>query len=98
MRQFYVYILASHSKVLYIGVTNDLLRRIWEHRFTGQGFTKQYRVDKLVYFEQTLSPSAAIAREKQIKGWVRRKKRDLIESENPFWLDLADGWFDEPGK
>ena len=98
MRQFYVYILASHAKVLYVGVTNDLLRRIWEHRFAGQGFTSRYRVNRLVYIEQTESPGSAIAREKQIKGWVRRKKRQLIESENPFWLDLADGWFDEPLK
>jgi putative endonuclease len=98
VRQFFVYILASQAKVLYVGVTNDLQRRLWQHRFAGDGFTSRYNVKRLVYFEQTLSPTAAIAREKQIKGWVRRRKSDLIESENPFWLDLADGWFDEPAK
>ena len=74
MRQYYVYIMASRSRTLYTGVTNDLNRRVWEHKHgTIPGFTKRYRVNRLVHFESTSNVSAAIAREKQIKGWSRAK-------------------------
>jgi putative endonuclease len=87
---YYVYILASRTRVLYTGVTNDLVRRYYEHR--NQliiGFTKRYNVDRLVYLEETSSVVAAIAREKQIKGLFRCKKIALIERENPVWTDLG---------
>ena len=90
MRNYYVYITASISRVLYIGVTNDLVRRTYEHK-NGlvQGFTKRYKVDRLVYFEECGDVVAAIAREKQLKGWKREKKIALIESINPAWNDLS---------
>jgi putative endonuclease len=90
----FVYILASKSRVLYVGVTADLLRRMWEHR-TGAlpGFTRRYGVDRLVYYETADNPAGAIRREKQIKGWARVKKVAMIESMNPEWNDLAERWF-----
>jgi putative endonuclease len=94
MRRVYVYILASFSKRLYVGVTNHLKRRVFEHRAGVHGFTAKYRIRRLVYFEETANPVAAIAREKQIKGWLRRKKIALIEETNPMWLDLAEGWYE----
>ena len=94
MRQYYVYILASHSGTLYVRVTNDIVKRLYYHRSAVKGFVAKYRVHKLVYFETHPHPMNAIAREKQIKGWVRRKKIDLIEAENPGWRDLAVGWLD----
>ena len=92
MREYYVYILASRSGVLYTGVTNDLRRRVWEHKqkLIG-GFTKRYNITRLVYYEETPDVKAAIAREKQIKGWLRKKKIALIESLNPGWKDLSEG-------
>ena len=93
MREYYVYIMASRSRTLYTGVTNDLNRRVWEHRHgTAQGFTKKYRVNRLVYFDSTPNVSSAIEREKQIKGWTRAKKIALIENINPTWDDLSEGW------
>ena len=87
---FYVYILASRTKVLYIGVTNDLVRRIWEHQQKlVPGFTARYNVTRLVYFESGESVVSAIEREKQLKGWLRSKKVRLIESMNPSWRDLS---------
>lgn len=84
-----VYILASHSRVLYVGVTNDLVRRVQQHRSTAVGgFTREYHVHRLVYYETTESAYAAITREKQIKGWRREKKLRLIERENPGWVEL----------
>ncbi|HEX5872944.1 MAG TPA: GIY-YIG nuclease family protein [Longimicrobium sp.] len=89
---YYVYILASTNRVLYVGMTNDLVRRVSQHkRGVLPGFTKRYNVDQLVYFEHTHHVDAAIAREKQIKGWVRKKKVELIESHNPQWMDLYPG-------
>ena len=86
----YVYILSSRTKVLYIGVTNDLLRRMWQHKNTQiPGFTARYNVNRLVYFEQGESAIDAIEREKQLKGWLRTKKVALIESTNPTWRDLS---------
>ncbi len=95
MALFWIYILASRRRTLYTGVTNDLLRRVDQHRRKlGGGFTKKYGANQLVYFESTTDPLSAIAREKQIKGWDRRKKVSLIEASNPEWTDLSAGWFD----
>lgn len=94
MGTFYVYIMASRSRVLYVGVTNDLARRVDEHkRGLVAGFTSRYRVTRLVYFEGFVDILDAIAREKEIKGWVRTRKTRLIDSSNPTWEDLADQWF-----
>jgi len=94
MRQYFVYILASRSRTLYVGVTNDLKRRLYEHKEgLVSGFTRKYRVHSLVYYEATTDVRSAIAREKQIKRWRREKKVRLIESMNPEWKDLAGGWF-----
>jgi putative endonuclease len=94
MRTYSVYILASRSRVLYIGVTNDLARRVDEHKRGGVvGFTSRYRVTRLVYFEEFADIRDAIAREKQLKGWRRSRKTELIERRNPAWQDLAEGWF-----
>jgi putative endonuclease len=86
--------MSSYQRTLYIGVTNDLERRVFQHK-TGAvpGFTSKYRVTRSVYCEETNDPTAAIEREKQLKGWLRRKKIALIESTNPRWLDLAADWF-----
>jgi putative endonuclease len=90
MSTYSVYILASASRVLYTGVTNDLERRVSEHRQRrAPSFSVRYNVHKLVYFEQFGDVRAAIAREKQIKGWLRAKKLALIESFNPRWKDLG---------
>jgi len=91
---YYVYILSSRSRNLYTGVTNNIARRVAEHR-EGiiPGFTSRYRIHRLVYVEPFGHPSAAIAREKQIKGWLRARKIALIEEQNPAWDDLAAGWF-----
>ena len=93
MRQYYVYIVASPSRTLYTGMTNDLARRMFEHKHQLiPGFTARYNVDELVYFEETSDVNAAIAREKQIKGWTRAKKVALIQSTNPHWQDLSAEW------
>ena len=86
-----VYILASSGRVLYVGATSDLYRRMNEHRNRSvPGFTKRYNVTRLVYFEQTSSILSAIAREKQLKGWTRDRKIALIEASNPMWRDLFE--------
>ncbi len=97
IRTYCVYILASRSRVLYTGVTNDLARRVKEHK-QGliPGFAQKYRVMRLVYFEQFGDIRDAITREKQIKGWVRARKIELIEARNPTWADLAENWFQQP--
>ena len=89
-RLYYVYILTDrNNRVLYTGVTNDLWRRCQEHKNkTVKGFTQKYNVDRLVYFETFDSIELAIRREKQIKGYLRQKKIDLIKKSNPFWKDL----------
>ena len=95
MRQYYVYILSNQSMTLYTGVTNNLERRMYEHKMKlASGFTKKYGIDRLVLYEGTPDVKAAITREKQIKGWTRNKKIALIESKNPEWDDLSAGWFD----
>ncbi|MBU0706979.1 GIY-YIG nuclease family protein [Patescibacteria group bacterium] len=94
-RTYYVYILASQRNgTLYIGVTNDLERRAYEHKTKfNKGFTEEYNVNRLVYFEETDDVAEAIRREKQLKGWNREWKLALIENSNPNWLDLAEDWF-----
>lgn len=91
----YVYIMASKPKgTLYIGVTNDLLRRVYEHKSNiTMGFTSKYSVKKLVYYESLDDPYEAIKREKKLKKWRRKWKIELIEMENPNWLDLYDSLF-----
>jgi putative endonuclease len=86
----WVYIMSSHSRCLYIGVTSDLCGRVWEHK-NGiyHGFTKKYKIDQLVYHELFHDIESAIAREKQLKGWTRAKKIALIEKMNPGWDDLS---------
>jgi putative endonuclease len=91
-RQYYIYILTNNTnRVLYTGVTNDLKKRIFEHKskLTG-GFTKSYNVDKLVYYEIVEDVYSAISREKQIKSWKRKNKLDLIQKSNPQWQDLFE--------
>lgn len=89
-RQYFVYVLASRSRVLYVGVTNDLERRVFEHKQKLiPGFTAEYDIDRLIYFESTPDVLAAIQREKQLKGWKRSRKVALIESVNPHWEDLS---------
>jgi putative endonuclease len=92
VRSYFVYIMASDHRTLYIGVTSDLGKRVFEHRQgITTGFTKKYNVHRLVYFEEMDDPMSAIAREKQIKSWSRHKKIALIESRNPEWRELIDG-------
>lgn len=100
MRYFYVYILSdNHNKVLYTGFTNNLLRRVKEHKdHIVEGFTSRYNVDKLVYYEEGLDSYGAICREKQIKGYVRFKKRKMINAFNPEWNDLYYKIVDEMNK
>jgi putative endonuclease len=94
-RTYYVYIVASISRVVYIGVTNNLVRRVHEHKQgLVAGFTKRYQVDRLVYFGETTDVRVAIEREKQLKTWRREKKLALIEVANPQWNDM---YFDFTG-
>ena len=89
--QYYVYILSNnHKNVIYTGVTNDLIRRVYEHKnhLDKNSFTAKYKVDRLVYFEETSDVKSAIEREKQIKSWNRNRKTSLIMEMNPKWLDL----------
>jgi len=93
MREYWVYILANMHRTLYIGVTSDLQARVSEHKNAiVPGFTSKYGIDRLVYCESTDNVHAALAREKQLKGWVRAKKIALIASANPLWEDLAATW------
>ena len=94
-RKFYVYILANRSRTLYVGVTNDITRRVLHHRSGGATrFTNRFAITRLVHVEITNTPHDAIAREKQIKGWSRAKKVTLIVTANPTWADLAERWFE----
>jgi putative endonuclease len=95
MKQYFVYILTSRSGTLYTGITNNLHRRVYEHKHKLiEGFTTKYNVERLVYYETFPNVRDAIGREKQIKGYRRSKKIALIESMNPKWQDLSDGWYD----
>jgi putative endonuclease len=96
-RTYHVYILASLSRRLYVGVTGDLSGRVWHHRHPDtDSFTARYHVDRLVWYEATSDIHSAISREKEIKGWGRKKKMNLIESVNASWEDLSerDGFMD----
>ena len=93
MGDYYVYIMTNEARTLYVGVTNDLERRVYEHKFGVQrGFTSRYKLTRLAFAESTSDVESAIAREKQIKGWLRSKKVALIEAVNPEWRDLAENW------
>ena len=91
---YYVYILTNwDDSVLYIGVTENLPRRLYEHRsHLVDGFSSKYNTEKLVYFEETTDVYSAISREKQLKGWTRKKKNELISKMNPEWKDLSIDW------
>ena len=94
-RNYYVYILTNwNNKVMYIGVTSNLERRVYEHKHKMvEGFTQKYNVNKLVYFEETSDVLSAIEREKTIKKWRREKKNALVLKANEQWKDLSEGWF-----
>ena len=93
-KTYYVYILTNRSKTLYTGVTSNLEQRVWQHKHhVFLGFTTDYKIDRLVYLERYSSVHAAIAREKQIKGYTRLKKIALIVAQNPAWRDLSEEWY-----
>ena|SRR5205814_941104 len=93
-KTYYVYIMASQRRVLYIGITSHIERRVLQHKcHTFAGFTATYNVTNLVYFERYGSVGKAIRREKELKDWRREKKVELIESGNPKWRDLSHGWY-----
>ena len=92
-RCYYTYIAASRTRVLYVGVTGNIEHRVTQHKArASESFTSAYRCHRLVWFERYTSASAAIAREKQLKGWLRAKKVALIERENSAWIDLSENW------
>ena len=98
MPDYYVYILTNHSGTFYTGVTNDLERRVAEHRAgIEKGFASKYKTNRLMYHEAATSIGDAIAREKQIKSWRRSKKIELIRAMNPRWIDLAEEWYEDAG-
>lgn len=92
-RTYFVYILASDSHELYVGVTNDVYKRLAQHRssLNRDSYTTKHRTTKLVYCESTSDVTAAIRREKQIRGWTRKRKLELVDQVNPSWKDLAEG-------
>ena len=94
MNTYYVYILTNkNGNVMYVGMTNNLERRVWEHKNgVCEGFTKKYNVHKLVYFEETNDVNEAIEREKRLKAWSRKKKNALVKAANPTWHDLSENW------
>lgn len=92
---YYVYIMTNGKRTLYTGVTNNLVRRVYEHKQKfAQGFTTKYNINYLAYYEETSDIQTALAREKQLKGWRRSKKIALIEFTNPNWRDLSAEWYD----
>ncbi len=96
MKTYHIYLITNkNNKVLYTGITNDPERRILQHKNkTIEGFTKKYNCTKLVYLEECNNVIDALNREKQIKGWTRDKKNDLVNSINPEWNDLAEDWYE----
>jgi putative endonuclease len=95
-KQYYVYIMSNIARTLYVGVTNNLERRVYEHKQKlVPGFTQKYDLTRLVYYAETEDVREAIAREKQIKGWLRAKKVALIEEMNPYWQDLSASWYSD---
>ncbi|MFH1719943.1 MAG: GIY-YIG nuclease family protein [Planctomycetota bacterium] len=94
-KTYYVYIMTNQSRTLYVGFTNNIRRRVQQHKAgLVEGFTTHYNIDTLVYVESCADPSSGIAREKQIKRWRRERKLRLIAQENYDWRDLSDGWYD----
>ncbi len=95
MKTFYVYIMGSKSETLYVGLTSDIKKRVYEHKnHLIPGFTDKYNIDRLLYIETMSEPTSAINREKQFKAWRREKKVELIDSLNPEWNDLSQDWYD----
>jgi putative endonuclease len=95
MSEYYVYIMSNKSRTLYVGVTNDLERRVYEHKHKLiKGFTSKYNITKLVWHESFPTIEQAIEGEKRLKGWLRSKKVALIESSNPNWEDLSQNWYE----
>ena len=95
MRTYWVYIMSNQAKCLYTGMTGDLHRRVYQHKKKLlPGFSSRYNFHLLVFFESTSDARVALNREKQIKGWSRRKKLELIRGSNPAWEDLAKDWYD----
>ena len=94
-KTFYVYIMASKTGTLYVGITNNIKRRVYEHKnHLIPGFTDKYKIERLLYVETVNDPISAIKREKQIKAWRREKKVSLIDSINPKWNDLSQDWYE----
>ncbi len=94
MKTMYVYIMSSKAAVLYVGMTNNIKRRVYEHKnHLVEGFTDKYEIDRLVYVEEKRNATSAIKREKEIKAWRREKKVKLIDSINPDWEDLGRDWY-----
>ena len=92
---YFTYIIASRSRTLYVGVTGNLLKRVFQHKWGEyEGFTERYKCDRLVWFESHQNVMRAIAREKQLKAWRREKKLALIGKTNPTWADLSKDWYD----
>lgn len=97
VKTYYIYIMTNNTKTLYIGMTNNLQRRVYEHKnHLVKGFTSKYRISKLIYYETTKDVNSAIIREKQLKNWHRQWKINLIEENNPEWNDLAKEWNIDP--
>jgi len=95
VKNYYVYIIAGKSGTLYVGITSNIKKRVYEHKNRLiPGFTDKYGIDRLLYFEAMTDVSSAIKREKQIKAWRREKKVKLIDSLNPQWKDLSEDWYD----
>jgi putative endonuclease len=93
VHRYFVYIMTNHARTLYTGVTNDLERRVREHKIQAKrGFTKKYVMTQLVWYDDFYEIDQALLAEKRIKGWTRAKKLALIERTNPLWLDLAEHW------
>ena len=95
MNQYYIYIMTNKSGTLYVGVTNDLKKRVFQHKQKLiEGFTKKYNINRLLYFETFGDIYSAITREKTIKGWLRKKKIDLVKSTNPAFADISEDWYE----
>jgi len=93
-KQYYVYIITNKSGTLYVGLTNNIRKRVHQHkRKLVEGFTRKYNIDKLLYYETFSDVHSAIAREKIFKGWLRQKKIELINTINPDWIDLSEKWY-----
>jgi putative endonuclease len=95
-KQYYVYIMTNKSGTLYTGMTSNIKKRVYDHKNKLiPGFTEKYNINRLVYYETFDDVYSAIAREKTIKGWLRKKKIELIQKTNPDWKDLARDWYDQ---